>query len=264
MPQLQAPSSAASPCSAALRSDEAATAHLTSASTAESRRSAEMLTVAAWLTSSPGEPTSTLRQARAQGRRAHSRAFGLDPCKARDALRATAATRTMRTSHARSFVPHVRAPTTVSGAARRLGLRPPLGRAGPGLQHHACCRSRMAHPLASTRVRRTLGFSCEGPTFTGASAQPSRHESMPQHQAPSTAASPCSAARSTLHWVPFSRLRDGCSGAVRGPLDDGSLPQPRTRRRRRSGPGRERCWRCQATARAQCRLRSQVRRPRDA
>ena len=40
----------------------------------------------------------------------------------------------------------------------------------------------------------TLGFSCEGPTFTSTSAPPSRQESMPQHQAPSTAASPCWAA----------------------------------------------------------------------
>ena len=157
MPQLQAPSSAASPCSAALRSSEAADAHLKSASAFENPRSAEMLHGGRPANVLTADSTSTLRQAHAQGRRAQTCASDLEPCKARDALRATGATRAMPTSHERCFAPHVPAPTSF-----RRGAAPwPTTSAGarrPGTPAPCLLPFPMTHPLASTRVRRTLSL----------------------------------------------------------------------------------------------------------
>ena len=58
----------------------------------------------------------------------------------------------------------------------------------------SCARLHRQASRSRTRVPNT-GLQLRGPTFTSASAQPGRQGSMPQLQAPSTAASPCWAAR---------------------------------------------------------------------
>ena len=201
MPQLQAPSTAASPCSAALGSDEAADAHLMSASTFESRRPTEMLHGGRLANVLPADSTSTLRQAQAQGRRAQARASDLVPCKARDALRATAATRTMRTSHERCFVPHVPAPTSV-----RRGAAP-----------------------WPTTFR--WGASARGSSTMPAGVPPGRTRSLPRESAEHWA----SAARADLHErlprspadkrvCPSTKRPRQLQALVRRPRDDAKRP----------------------------------------
>jgi hypothetical protein len=129
-------STAPSPCSAAIGSHEAADAHPKSASTFESRRPTEMLHGGRLANVLLADPTSPLRQARAQGWRAQAANSKPGTCKGRDALRATlrpAPSPLYRSGVSRRAWRHL--------FARRGAAPWPTtactGRAGPGLQHQA-------------------------------------------------------------------------------------------------------------------------------